>query len=306
MPLLVPPLKSQGIKTKLVPWVRELLSRACIAPRTWREPFLGTGVIPLNLPFRHFVLSDANPHIIGFYAALKEGQITSRIIKKFLSAEGELLRRKGEEHYYLLRDRFNKEHDPLDFLFLNRACFNGMIRFNRQGGFNVPFCRKPARFSGAYITKIVNQVQRMEEFLQSHEISLACEDFRIALKNSEEGDIIYCDPPYIDRYSDFYNRWQQQDEADLYRILKRTKAKFILSTWHHNSFRKNSYIDRYWKEFNIYQKEHFYHLGASLSNRNSMVESLVTNMENNVVKDTKCHAHQKQQQLFLGFADAQL
>lgn len=306
MTLLVPPLKSQGIKTKLLPWIRELLLHSQVAPRTWREPFLGTGVIPLNLPFHRFALSDANPHIIRFYDALKCGQISSRTIKKFLATEGERLRRKGEDHYYFLRDRFNKEHDPMDFLFLNRACFNGMIRFNRHGGFNVPFCRKPDRFSRAYITKIVNQVQRMEEFLKNHDISLACEDFRDALKNAEEGDIIYCDPPYIDRYSDYYNCWQEQDEADLYHILKRTKTNFILSTWHHNNFRRNSYIERYWKEFNVYQKEHFYHLGASLVNRNSMVESLVTNMENVVDKETKFHAHQKQQQLHLTFADAWL
>ena len=54
---------------------------------------------------------------------------------------------------------YNTEKSPLDFLFLNRACFNGLIRFNRKGEFNVPFGHKPERFSKAYITKIVNQVE---------------------------------------------------------------------------------------------------------------------------------------------------
>jgi len=58
-----------------------------------------------------------------------------------------------------VRDRFNREASPYDFLFLNRACFNGMVRFNRKGGFNVPFCRKPDRFRPAYITKICNQLK---------------------------------------------------------------------------------------------------------------------------------------------------
>lgn len=304
MPLLVPPLKSQGIKTKLIPWIRELLSRTRTAPRTWREPFLGTGVVPLNLPFRRYVLSDANPHIVRFYSALKDGEISSGSIRKFLATEGEHLWRKGEEHYYLVRDRFNRDHAPLDFLFLNRACFNGMIRFNKQGGFNVPFCRKPGRFSGAYITKIVNQSKRMEEFLQNNEVSLCCTDFREALNAAEEGDVLYCDPPYIDRYSDFYNSWEHQDEADLYRLLKMTKAGFLLSTWHHNSFRQNTCIDRYWKEFHIYQKEHFYHLGAAISNRNSMVEALVTNIAPVAVK-CEAPARPKQHQLPLTFAAVQ-
>ncbi len=41
--------------------------------------------------------------------------------------------------------------DPLKFLFLNRADFNGMIRLNRKGEFNVPFCKKPERFSKSHI-----------------------------------------------------------------------------------------------------------------------------------------------------------
>lgn len=304
MPLLVPPLKSQGIKTKLIPWIRELLSRTRTAARTWREPFLGTGVVPLNLPFHRYALSDANPHIVRFYSALKDGEISSGSIRKFLATEGERLRRKGEDHYYFVRDRFNRDHAPLDFLFLNRACFNGMIRFNKQGGFNVPFCRKPGRFSGAYITKIVNQSKRMEEFLQNNEVSLRCADFRETLKDAEEGDVLYCDPPYIDRYSDFYNSWEHRDEADLYRILKMTKAGFLLSTWHHNSFRQNTCIDRYWKEFHIYQREHFYHLGAAISNRNSMVEALVTNISPVAVK-CEAPARPKQHQLPLTFAAVQ-
>lgn len=304
MAILTPPIKSQGIKSKLVPWIREILSCLCVLPRNWREPFLGTGVIPLNIPFHTYVLSDANPHIIRFYSALKSGEITSRRIKTFLSQEGEALKRKGEEHYYFIRDRFNKNYDPLDFLFLNRSCFNGMIRFNKKGEFNVPFCKKPARFSGQYITKIVNQSKRMEEFLQTHTVFLACMDFREALKNMGEDDIIYCDPPYIDRYSDYYNSWSSKDEEDLYHILNMTNSKFILSTWHHNKFRRNTYIDMYWKRFNIYKKEHFYHFGGEISHRNTMIESLVTNIENKLYKEKYFYTQQKQKQLPLSFADA--
>ncbi len=52
----------------------------------------------------------------------------------------------------------NYNKTTIDFLFLNRAGFNGMIRFNGKGQFNTPFCRKPRRFVQAYVTKIVNHV----------------------------------------------------------------------------------------------------------------------------------------------------
>lgn len=73
-----------------------------------------------------------------------------------------MLSEMDERHYYYVRDRFNEDHNILDFLFLNRSCFNGMIRFNKNYRFNVPYGHKPQRFSKAYVTKIVNQVKHLE------------------------------------------------------------------------------------------------------------------------------------------------
>lgn len=53
---------------------------------------------------------------------------------------------KGQAHSYEVRERFNQMGNPLDLLFLNRSSFNGILRFNQQGKFNVPFGHKPARF----------------------------------------------------------------------------------------------------------------------------------------------------------------
>jgi len=68
-------------------------------------------------------------------------------VRNFLNAEGAKLFEKGETHYYDVRNRFNKEYQPLDFLFLNRAGFNGMIRFNRKGQFNIPFTGNNAKLA---------------------------------------------------------------------------------------------------------------------------------------------------------------
>ena len=104
------------------------------------------------------LFSDSNPHLINFYNSVVSGKIDGFKVRKFLELHGEILSRCGQDFYYEVRERFNETHEPLDFLFLNRSCFNGMIRFNRKGDFNVPFGHKPQRFSKAYITKIVNQV----------------------------------------------------------------------------------------------------------------------------------------------------
>src|SRR5690606_23787498 len=90
---------------------------------------------------------------------------------------------------------------------------------------------------------------------------------------------IYCDPPYYGRYVDYYNGWDEKDEELLFNQLSETPANFILSTWHHNDYRKNEMISKYWDKFNIVTKDHFYHSGGKIENRKSVVEALVCNFE---------------------------
>lgn len=273
--ILVPPIKCQGIKTKLVP----LILANAIVPQdgTWIEPFMGSGVVGINARPTKALFSDINPHLITFYNAIKDKIITPEIARSFLKHEGENLRKIGEAHYYDIRERFNRDKNPLDFLFLSRSCFNGLMRFNKKGGFNVPFCRKPERFASAYITKIVNQIARVSELLHFRDWTFKHIDFEDAIMSSSESDFIYCDPPYIGRHVDYFDSWDASDEERLYRSLSKTKAKFILSTWHSNKYRKNTYLKSLWASFHIITKEHFYHVGAKEDNRSSMLEALVMN-----------------------------
>ena len=96
---VIPPIKSQGIKTKLVHWIKGC-SEGVTYDR-WVEPFMGTG----------------SGKAIKQFCAVSEG-------KKLLDTKG--------DHYYKIRERFNVEGNPLDFLFLSRSCFNGMMQGERR------------------------------------------------------------------------------------------------------------------------------------------------------------------------------
>ena len=277
---LVPPIKCQGIKTKLAPWIRAVIpARFYDADCRWIEPFMGSGVVAFNIRPKRALLADSNPHLIAFYQAVADGIITPSATRRFLEREGAELLRSNGEHYYAARERFNRFHDPLDFLFLNRSCFNGLIRFNRKGEFNVPFCRKPNRFAQAYITKICNQVKAVADVLSVGDYSFACQDMADTISGTEAGDLLYCDPPYIDRHADFFNAWDDDSERELARLLSAAPRDFILSTWHSNRYRQNIYIEKLWSEYNTITREHFYHVGAKEINRNAMTEALVTNLE---------------------------
>lgn len=275
--IYVPPIKIQGIKTKLVPVIKK---NVAVSENTlWIEPFMGSGVVGFNVKPRKAIFSDINPYIIDFYTNLKEKKITSYIIREFLEEHGKLLSEKDEKYYYEVRERFNNEHNPLDFLFLNRSCFNGMIGFNREYKFNVPYGHKPERFSKAYITKIVNQAKYIEECLQICDWRFECTSFEEALSQADENSFIYCDPPYIGRHVDYYDSWNEDDERKLYEILKNCECRFMLSTWDHNDYRENLYIKSLWSFCFKLTRNHFYHVGAKEQNRNSMVEALLTNYE---------------------------
>ncbi|MDR0971621.1 MAG: Dam family site-specific DNA-(adenine-N6)-methyltransferase [Bacteroidales bacterium] len=281
MKTIVPPIKSQGIKTKLVPWIMN------IAPKVngrWIEPFLGTGVVAFNAQYKQSILNDTNPHIINFYKDIQNGIITSSLIRQYLQKEGKLLSEAandGYEHYLKVRTRFNSgEFSPYDFIFLSRSGFNGMMRFGSKGNWNIPFCKKPNRFAQAYITKIVNQVSAVSKIIQSEPNWIFYnKSFAEIIPLADENDIIYCDPPYYGRSVDYYNGWTEKDEELLFEMLSKTKAKFILSTWHHNNWRENEMINKYWNRFNILTKDHFYHNGGNIENRKPIVEALVCNFQ---------------------------
>ena len=283
MNVQIPPIKSQGIKTKLVPWINDLILRSGIDldTATWIEPFFGTGVVGLNSIVRgDHIVGDTNPHIINFYQKLQSGDITAGKMRSYLEREGEYLRlggNNGYDYYRTVRDRFNSNGDPFDFIFLSRAGFNGMMRFNKKGDWNIPFCKKPERFASAYITKICNQVAGVRQIIASGSWSFNNMSFVDLIRQATNGDLIYCDPPYYGRYVDYYNGWTEEDEETLFILLSETPAKFILSTWHHNEFRENVMMERFWNNFNVMTKDHFYHNGGSVENRHSIVEALVYN-----------------------------
>lgn len=273
--IFIPPLKIQGIKSKLVPLIRDniVLNKESI----WYEPFMGSGVVGFNVVPVRAVFADTNPHIIDFYKKIKNGTITNGIVREFLETEGTKLESGDSEYYYEVRNRFNEKHNPLDFLFLNRSCFNGMMRFNKDYKFNVPYGHKPKRFAKAYITKIVNQVAYVEKLLRYYDWEFLCQSFENTISMATETDFVYCDPPYIGRNVDYYDSWDETLEVALHDALTKSGSRFMLSTWHHNDYRANEYIERIWRECNIITQEHFYHLGAREKNRNPVTEALLTN-----------------------------
>ena len=272
----VPPIKIQGIKTKLVPFIKDNISFD--KNGTWFEPFMGSGVVGFNLAPKNAVFGDINPYIIDFYNKLKSQEITPKIVREYLEEEGSKLADTPADknsYYYIVRDRFNKTHNPLDFLFLQRSNFNGMIRFSKNG-YNVPFGRKPNRFRPALITKITNQVATTQEKILQNNWTFQCTNWQELLKSASDKDFIYLDPPYIGRNTDYFTSWEENDANELANFFNNHQnLHYALSMWYKNKYRKNDHLTK-WKG-KMVTNEHFYFVGGHEENRNSIIEALILN-----------------------------
>jgi DNA adenine methylase len=268
-----PPIKTQGIKTKLVPLIARSISWA--GEGRWIEPFLGSGVVALNIAPQRAVLADTNQHMISLYRGIQEGAVNGNNMRAYLIREGTSLLERGESHFYAVRERFNEHGNPFDFVFLSRSCFNGMMRFNKKGGFNVPFCRKPERFRQALVTKIVNQVEWARGVMQGKDWEFVVQDWRTTVSEAKSGDIIYCDPPYVGRHTDYYNSFTDDESDDLACALVASRASFALSNWLENKYRRNEFVDRWFSDYPQRTMSHFYHVGPLESLRNEMTEVVI-------------------------------
>ena len=195
---VTPPLKWAGGKRwQVVPYIIPLWENH--RSRRLVEPFCGGLAVALGLRPKRALLNDVNPHLINFYRWLKRG------------LRVELKLRNEKAHYYDSRKRFNEltanggrasaEAATL-FYYLNRTGYNGLCRFNRSGGFNVPF--------GRY-KKLVYKRDFLEYKPVLRKWALKSVDFtRLALR---EDDFVYADPPYDVDFTQYASQgfdWEQQ------------------------------------------------------------------------------------------------
>lgn len=177
---LRPPLKWAGGKRWLVPYLIPLWNEH--AHRRLVEPFCGGLAVTLGLQPRRALLNDVNPHLMNFFAWLRNG----------LRIEAEM--RNEKEFYYAQRSRFNqlitlglensREAAGL-FYYLNRTGYNGLCRFNKSGQFNVPF--------GRYTT--INYAYDFTSYKDTFaEWDFVCGDFESVQVRKD--DFLYADPPY--------------------------------------------------------------------------------------------------------------
>ncbi len=197
---LRPPLKWAGGKRWQVQHLRDAWEQH--RHRRLVEPFCGGLAVTLGLNPVRALLNDVNPHIINLYRWLKRGLDVTVTMKNTSPA------------YYAARVRFNSllqngESESPEaaslFYYLNRTGYNGLCRFNNQGGFNVPFGRYKKIIYKSDFSEYKPVFARFE-FTNCDFADLPVQD----------EDFIYADPPYdveFTQYSKGGFSWDEQRRA---------------------------------------------------------------------------------------------
>jgi DNA adenine methylase len=196
----VPPLKWAGGKRWQVPHLKPLWERHL--DRRLVEPFCGGLAVALGLRPQSALLNDINPHLINFYRWLKRGL---RVAIRLENTAAVFYEHRERFNRLLATGRQNSRESAALFYYLNRTGYNGLCRFNRTGGFNVPF--------GSY--KRINYV---EDFSAYRDVladwSFIHSDFeQVPLTHD---DFVYADPPYDVEFTDYARQgfgWADQVRA---------------------------------------------------------------------------------------------
>jgi len=274
-----PPLKIQGKKLKLIKWIGNNISWN--GEGVYYEPFLGSGSVGFNINPNKAVFGDDNPHIIRFYNQVKMGKITPSVVVDFLTEEGKKLSEEGADYYNHVRERFNETGSSLDFLFLSRAGFNGMMRFNLNGRFNVPFCHKPYRYyrngkASALTTGISYEVKWLQDLMRDKDWRFVCCDWKdlYTLHRPGGNDFVYLDPPYIGRHTDYFNKWDMDDAQLLAKETRKLNCGWALSMWVQVNETQNPHLSD-WGDTVLCTQSHTYQVGPTVLNRPFVIEGLL-------------------------------
>lgn len=202
-PLPKPFLKWAGGKTQLIPEIEKRLPSKIRSDKfTYVEPFIGSGAVLFwmlnNFPnLEKAVINDINSDLINVYQVIK--LTPNDLIAKLKELQNQFHglqkdEEKKKEYFYQKRDLYNtRSTDKITqaslFIFLNRTCFNGLYRVNRNNLFNVPM--------GSYNFPTICDAENIldvSEGLQKVEILNG--DFEETLNYADEKSFFYFDPPY--------------------------------------------------------------------------------------------------------------
>lgn len=262
------------------------------------EPFVGGGAVLIDILQKYDVKEayafDINIDLINCYNVIKTD--VESLIKELEDVEEKYLildAEKRQKKFYSIREEYNSYRIDVnevnvkrasEFIFLNRTCFNGLYRVNKNGEFNVP-CGK---YKNPTICDSKN-LRNLSNLLKN--VVFQYGDYKTSIKYIDNNTFVYFDPPYrpLSITSGFtsytkedFNDENQKELANYYRDLSLRKAKLMLSNSNpKNTNKEDNFFEDIYKGFYINEISAKRMINANSKGRGEISELLITNYKEN-------------------------
>lgn len=263
---LTPFLKWPGGKR----WLME--KYAYLFPTDFRklyEPFLGGGAAFFYLLPSKAVLSDVNNDLINLYQVMKNSNA-----ELAQSMQRHQALHSKDYYYYIRASSFS---DPVQaasrFLYLNRTCYNGMYRVNKNGQFNVPIGTK---------NNCIYDIDLFEKYSALlKRATIMASDFGSAISLAKEDDLVFADPPYtvsqkqdhFIKYNESLFTWKDQERLCTDLVAAKERGAFIIATNANHILLQQMYKDN---GFFLKTVEHFSPISGNAKLRRRQRELLIS------------------------------
>jgi DNA adenine methylase len=193
---------------------------------SYYEPFCGGCHVLYALrvsgkSVREYICSDLNEDLINLWKCIQDDYVG--VVEHYtelwqeLNKDGDIERKKL--FFYEIRERYNKERNPLDFMFVSRTTTNGLVRYNSSGDFNNSFHVtrngiKPGNLKKVFA--IWHEVIR--------DVCFVCCDYRDIVVG--HGDFAYLDPPYANTRGMYYGGIEL---SELWDRIRKQRGGYALS-----------------------------------------------------------------------------
>lgn len=288
-----PFIKWVGGKTQLIEQINNIIPDDFkdLNDVVYVEPFIGGGAMFFymiqkytNINKNKSIINDANNQLVNCYRMVQNNpQELIDVLKKLQDQYYSLTEEDRSQLFYNVRTAFNAFNlSSIElaayFIFLNKTCFNGLYRVNKNGKFNVPF--------GKYKNpKIVDEEVFNEDSELLNGVRILNEDYSKTLDRISEDEknvLFYFDPPYrpLNRTSSFtsytsggFNDAEQRRLKSFCDKINNRGFKFILS----NSKCSDAFFEDLYKDYRIEEVKAGRSINSDGKNRGKISEILVTN-----------------------------
>ena len=229
---------------------------------TYLEPFIGGGSVYFHLNPKKAIISDVHTELIDFYSTIKAGK--SNNIYEFMDQHPN-----EEAVYYDVRNNMptdTAEQNAKRFYYLRKTCFRGMLRYNKDGKFNIPF--------GRYKTMNYEDLKNKEYEKLLKRTTVLNESFEYVFKHyNDDKNFMFLDPPYDSEFTDYgYCTFGKEEQRKLAECFKNTDIKCLMvigKTAFIEELYEDYIVDEYDKKYKF--KIHSGRVGDEINNKHLVI-----------------------------------